>query len=112
MAIPVLAGIPWLAGVLGAGFTAILQFFIKTFSKRFAVAAALIVSLAALTAGFFAAVTAAINGIQYVAPPAIAEGMALLLPSNVNACLTAIVTAYTARYVYSWQSRIIQYRLL
>ena len=112
MAIPVLAGIPWLAGVLGAAFTSLLQFFIKTFSKRFAVAAAVAVSLAGLTIAFLAAITAAINGIQYVAPPAIAQGMSLLLPSNVNQCLTAIVTAYTARYVYAWQSRIIQYRLL
>lgn len=112
MALPVLAGIPWLAGVLGAAFTSVLQFFIKTFTKRFAVAAAVAVSLAALTLTFLAAITAAINGIHYVAPPAISQGMSLLLPSNLNQCLTAIVTAYTVRYVYSWQARIIQYRLL
>lgn len=112
MAIQVLAGIPWLAGVIGGVVASLLRFFLQFFTKRFAVIAAVVAALVGITATFFAAITALFAAIEYAAPAAIAQGMGLLLPSNTTACLTAIVTAHTARYVYEWQFRIIQYRLL
>ncbi len=111
MAIQVLAGIPWLAGVLGAAFTSILTFVLQFFTKKLAVITAVVLSLVGITVTFFAAITALFAGIQYVMPVAITQGMALIVPGNTTACLTAVVTGHTVRYVYAWQFRIIQYKL-
>lgn len=112
MAVQVLAGIPFLAGVLGSLFGRLLSWLIERTTKRLAITLAVVISLAGLTAGFFAGVQALIATITYTAPPEVAIGMGLLMPSNTSACISAMLTAYTARYVYAWQVRIIQYKLL
>tara|TARA_R110000772_G_scaffold165646_2_gene277110 strand:+ start:94820 stop:95158 length:339 start_codon:yes stop_codon:yes gene_type:complete len=111
MALPVLAGIPWLAGIIGAAFTSLFTFFAQHLTKRVAVSITVILSLVGITSAFFATITGMINAISYVAPPSITAGMALIVPSNATACITAVVTAHTIRYAYAWQFRIIQYKM-
>lgn len=111
MALPVLAGIPWLAGIIGAAFTSLFTFFAQHFTKRIAVTISVVISLVAITSLFFATINTMIAGITYVAPSAITQGMSLLVPSNATACITAVISAHTIRYAYAWQFRIIQYKM-
>lgn len=111
MPIPVLAGIPWLAGVLGALFTTIFTWAATLLTKRFAVVAAAVIVLGAITVALFAALQALITGLGVVVPTWMSQAAAHALPSNTSACVTAYWAARLARYAYDWNVRIIQYKL-
>jgi len=112
MPVPVLAGLPWLAGILGGLFASLVAWFAQFLTKRLAILVAVVLAIGALTATFFSAMQALVSGLSAALPAAVTTGMGLLLPSNTILCLTAVVSAYTVRYVYAWNVRIIQYKLL
>ncbi len=111
MAIPVLAGIPWLAGLIGGLFTALFSYFAKYLSKRFAVTVTVVSILVTVSAAFFVAINALIGGIVVAAPPEVAAVAGMILPSNTEACLTAIATAQLLKWAYVWNVKVIQYKL-
>ena len=108
---PVLLGIPWLAGVLGSVFTGLVTFFSAHLSKRIAMTAAAVSAISLLTIGFYATLEGLVSAISYAAPSYVSQGASLVLPSNTQACLSAILTAYVARWVYDWNVKIIQWKL-
>ena len=111
MPLPVLAGIPWLAGVIGALFASIFNWLLKFFTKRFAVVGAAVAVIATITSALFVAFEALFSAIVIVSPDWVASGAMLVVPSNANLCISTIVSAYLLKWVYSWQVRIIQYKL-
>lgn len=111
MPFPVLAGIPWLAGVIAGLFTALFTWLIKFFSKRVAVVVAIVGVIATVTAAFFAGINALLAGIVMAAPDWVGVAASMVVPSNTTACLTAIVSAYVLKWAYAWNVRIIQYKL-
>lgn len=112
MPFPVLAGVPWLAGVLGSAFGALFTFFATYITKRFAIVAAAIVIIAALTATLFATLEALAAGLSLYLPPQYLVMVDHFLPDNAMACVTAYLTARIARWVYAWNIRLVQYKLL
>lgn len=111
MALPVLAGIPFLASVLGSLFGGILTFFANYLTKKLALTAAFITASLALFAVFFAVCWSTMQGIIYSSPPELSLALRFIVPSNAPACLSAMLTVSVARWVYDWNTRIIQFRL-
>lgn len=109
--IPVLAGLPWLAGLLGGLFTSLFTWFATLLTKRLAVVAAAVLVIGTVTLGFFAALNALIAGLGLVLPAEALQGAAHVLPPNTSACITAMATAKTLRWGYDWNVKIIQYKL-
>jgi len=112
MPLPIaIAGIPWLAGIVGSLFASVFGFLLKYLTKRFALFAAFVVGLLALFGVFFAVISGLMSGLSYVVPSEWTMYSGFVLPSNTNPCITAIVTAHVARYVFSWNTRIMQFKL-
>jgi Family of unknown function (DUF5455) len=112
MPIPLaIAGLPWLAGILGGLFTAVFGFLLKFFTKRFALFAAAVVGLLALFGVFLGAITGLMNGLSYVVPSEWILYSGYVLPANFKPCITALLSAHVARYVFSWNVKILQMKL-
>ncbi len=108
---PVLLGLPWLAGILISGFTSLVTFLGTYLTKRIAVITAVVGSLVALLATFTLAANSAISSVLVSYPTgSLAYGLAML-PSNTDVCIAAIATVRIAGYAYNWGSKIVQLRL-
>jgi hypothetical protein len=107
----VLAGIPWLAGILGGVFSSLFGYFVQFATKRIAIVGAAVVVIVALTAGLFTALEALVAGLSLVVPPELSAATGLLLPANITSCAAIIATAHLLRFAYEWNIRIIQYKL-
>jgi len=111
MAIPVLAGIPWLAGVLGGLFASLVGWLAQFVTKRLAVVAAAVTVLIGLTTAFFAALDALISGLVGVMPSGMAAFWGHFAPTNLDLCLSAFLAANATRWVYDWNTRVVQMKL-
>ena len=111
MPLPALLGIPFLAGVLGSLFAGLISFFAKYMTKKLALTAAFIAASLSLFGVFFSVCWTVLQGIIFVTPPEISLALAFFVPSNAPACLGAILTVNVARWVYDWNTRVIQFRL-
>jgi len=111
MPLPILAGLPWLAGVIGSLFTAIFTFVATYVTKRLAVTIAVTAVMLTVTLGFFVAIKALFTGIAYAMPANVVELAPILLPTNLDECLSALVSGRVLRWAYSWNVRIIQFKL-
>lgn len=111
MPFALLAGVPWLAGVITAAFIGIFTWFLQFLTKRLAFTAAAIVLIAGLTAGLFAGLEALLSTISLVVPPEITQLSGVVLPSNLSQCMSVVITGYLLKYAYSWNVKIIQMKL-
>jgi hypothetical protein len=112
MALPLaIAGIPWLAGIIGSIFAGIFGFLAKYLTKRFALFAAFVVGILALFSVFLGVIAGLMSGLSYALPSEWTQYSGYIMPSNFKPCITAILTAHIARYVFSWNTRILQYKL-
>lgn len=91
---------PWLITLVSnlAGFFGI------QLAKKTALIAVMITASIALTAALAFAIQATLAGITASLPSDFQAG-AMFLPSNLSACLSAVFTAKTARFVYDWNMR-------
>jgi hypothetical protein len=101
----------WLATLLGALFTSLIQFFMNYMTKRLAIVAAVLAVISTLTFGFFEAIVGLVNSIAVALPPQAAMGLSLVIPSNAPLCISSILTAHLIRWVYEWNVKVIQLRL-
>lgn len=110
MPVPVLLGLPWLAGVLSSAFGVIVSFFAAYITKRLAIVAAGIVLITAATGVFWAAMQALIAGLMLTFPVEYTMGAALFAPSNLDESVSILVTAKLLRYAYDWKVRLMKYK--
>lgn len=111
MAFPLIAGLPWLASVLGGLFVSLFTFFAQYLTKRLALILAVVLALSGLTVAFFAAIVGIINGISQVTPPQLNLALGLVYPANANLLIASCLSARLARWVYEWNVKVIQMRL-
>ncbi|MCD8523940.1 MAG: minor coat protein [Saccharospirillaceae bacterium] len=111
MPLPVIAGLPWLAAVIGAAFAAIFSWLVKFFTKRVAVTLAIVALVVSATAAFVALITGLVSSLEYVLPPWFSLAVQMVVPENTTTCFSVIITARLARWAYEWNVRIIQYKL-
>ena len=112
MAIQVLAGIPFLASLLGGLFAGLIEFFTKYLTRRVAIVLAVIVAIAALTTAFFAAVASLLNGLAVVLPTSVTGFIGHVVPDNLGACLSVYLAVRALRWAYEWNVKVAQMKLL
>lgn len=111
MPLPAIIGIPFLAGVFGSLFAGLISFFAKYLTKRLALTAAFVTASIALFAVFFSVCWAVLQSLIVSTPSEVSLALSFFVPSNAPACLGAILTVNAARWVYDWNTRVIQFRL-
>lgn len=111
MPIQLLAGIPWLASVIGGIFTAVFAYFAKFLTKRVAVVLAAVALIVGATTAFIALITGLSNAISVTLPPYISLAVQLVVPENTSLCISTLITARLSRWAYEWNVRVIQYKL-
>ena len=111
MPLPLLAGIPWLAGVIGAFFVAMFTWLVQFVTKKIALVLAVVSVIALVTTTFFAAIHSVIAALSFVSPPFLSTAVSWVVPDNFTACVSAILTAHLLKWAYAWQVRILQYKL-
>ena len=107
MPLPALAGIPWLASLLGGLFAGFFAWFLKFAAKRFAFVAAAISLIVVVTTAFFAAIEAVVATLSATAPDWVNTGASMIIPNNATACIAAYIAALVLRYTYFWAINII-----
>ena len=73
--------------------------FLDSFGARYVLKAAAIAALLSAFAAFAYSIGVLLNGIVAESPPWLATG-AFLLPNNLSTCLSAVMTAKIAKWVY------------
>lgn len=111
MPLPVLAGLPWVASILGGLFSALFGFFAKYLTKRLAIVVAAISAIGGLTAAFFALLNTAMGALTATVPPDVSIVLSHVLPDNFQLCISTLLGAQSARWVYEWNVKVIQMRL-
>jgi hypothetical protein len=111
MPIPVIAGIPFLASVIGGFFAAIVAYFAKFVSKRVAVLLVGIGFLVAATLAFISLIEGLMSSVAIITPPWLSLAAQLVVPDNLSTCVSVLVTARIARWAYEWNVKIIQMKL-
>lgn len=106
-----LAGIPWLAGAIGALFGTVFSFLAKYLTKRLAFVLASIVALTGTTLSVFTAVQAVMTGISVTFPAGLVQSAAMFGPGNLGECISAWFTVKVLCWAYDWNVRIIQYKM-
>ncbi|WP_366943193.1 DUF5455 family protein [Zhongshania sp.] len=100
----VLAILTFLSGIA----IEIASFFLKWFSKKTAMQLTIVASVGGLTITVFLAIKTLILGISIVAPAEFAQGMSLIIPTNLPICLSSIVSANTIRWLWIWKVHFIE----
>lgn len=101
---------PYFAVVIGTLFASLLGFFAKYFTKKIALGLAFIALLIAITAAFVATIEALFLSIYYFAPVELNSAMSMFLPSNFKVCISAIIGAKLALWVYTWNVKVLQFK--
>ena len=112
MPLPVIAGVPFLASVIGGLFTSIFTFVAQFVTKRVAIVAAALVLIAGLASAFYAAAMALISAISVTMPSIVVEAAGMFIPSNAVPVVSAVFAAKALRYAYDWNTKVIQMKLL
>jgi hypothetical protein len=111
MAFPLMAGLPWLASILGGLFVSIFTFLAQYLTKRLALVLAVVIAISGLTVAFFAAIVGILSGLAQVTPPQLNLALGLVYPTNANLLIASIISARLSRWVYEWNVKVIQLRL-
>lgn len=111
MAIFAVAGIPWLASILGSLFAGLVTFFVQFMTKKFALTAAFATGSLILFGTFFSVIWSLLQAINFAAPTEVGMAFRTIIPNNFVTCLGAYITARIARWVYDWNTRVLQFRL-
>lgn len=111
MPLPAILGIPFLASALGALFAGLISFFTKYLTKRLAITAAFISASIGLFAVFFGVCWSILQALIVSTPVEVSLALSFFVPSNAPACLGAVLSVNAARWVYDWNTRVIQFRL-
>lgn len=111
MAIPVLAGVPWLAGVIASAFAGLFAWFMTFITKRFAIVAAGLAIIVGLTAGLYAALGGLVSALAQTLPSELVGHVGLFVPSNLSACISIYISARLLRWAYDWNVKIVMAKM-
>lgn len=101
----------WLVMLFVSFLDKIVSFFAAYVSKKTAQVVTALTLAGTVTAAFMAVLGSALGSIVVSAPSGlVAQGLALL-PGNTNTCLAVVITVQVARWLYDWQTRVIQWSL-
>lgn len=109
MPLPILVGLSaWISSVGGS----IASVFAAIFAKKIATTILAIAALVTLTGALFATFNTFVSSVESVAPEWIVLAAGWIIPDNLAACFSTWMSARTARFVYDWQVKGIEFRLM
>lgn len=111
MAFPLIAGLPWLATILGGLFLSFVSLLAQFLTKRLALILAVVLAMSGLTIAFFAGIVGIVNGLAEVSPPMLTQALGLVYPPNANLLIASCLSARVARWIYEWNMKVIYMRL-
>lgn len=79
------------------------KFFGNMFDSSVALRLAIVAAIVALAATFYAAVNALFAGVSSAMPSVITIPASWIMPTNMEACLSAVLAAHAAAALYSFQ---------
>lgn len=106
MVVPVLVGIPWLAGVLGGAFAAIVAWLAKFLTEKIAVKVAIAIFFTASITLLSVGLNTLSNSVTEVFPAEYLGYMGLVLPTGAEISVTTILAAKLLRWVFDWKVKI------
>lgn len=112
MPIPAVLGVSWLAGVIGTAFAGLFAWLLTFMTKRLAIVVLAVGVLLTLTASLFVALESLLSGLVYILPASLTQSVGLFAPSNLSLCVSIVVSAHMLRYVYDWNVRVVQMKLI
>jgi len=101
----------WIGSLLGSLFSGLVVFFAQHLTKRFVIIGFVVVAITAFTVAFFVAIAAIMAALVGSTPAAVETAISMFVPSNAYACIAAVFTAHTLRWVYEWNIKVVQFRL-
>ncbi|AXH77282.1 MAG: minor coat protein [Inoviridae sp.] len=107
---PVIAGLPWLASVLGGLFGGLVNWLAQFVTRKLALLGAALVAITSLTTAFVASMEALILGLGATFP-GVGYAWQLFVPDNFSAVIAVTLSAKTIWWVYQWNIKIVQLRL-
>jgi hypothetical protein len=103
---------PVLAAFLGGLFTQLVAWLGQVLAKRWAIRVALIAFVLTVTATFIAAIEALITGLSVVMPVEVGVAASWVVPDNAVTVVGIRISAEFLRWVYDWNVKVLQYKLL
>jgi len=91
---------PWLMRLLSGYLGTLVGFFTAYMSRKYAMYAAVVAIFMTLHAAFILFMQGLIVGLTVVTPPELITAWSWVAPSNVVDCMTAILAAKSARYLF------------
>lgn len=91
---------PWLISLVGN----LAAFFGLQLAKKTVLIGVVIAASVALTLAMGVAITNLLGSITAALPTDLASGAAFL-PSNTSACISAVISAKVARFIYDWNMK-------
>ncbi len=105
---PLFAG---LAAYTGTAFTALVGFLAVYITKKVAVTLAALAMVITITTALWAALAALAGGIAVSLPSEVNLAMGWIVPANIKECLSVYMTARLARFVYDVKMQGIKMRM-
>lgn len=101
---------PYLLGMLGGLLTTLaaqfLSFFLKFYSRRIALTAAYLALVGVFWTSFAIAISIAFEGLYLVLPSYVKPALAMFLPWQTSACLSAIGTAHMGDFLFGIKQKL------
>jgi len=91
---------PWLVKLFSGYLTAIVGFFAAYMSRKYAMYLAIVAVFMTLHAGFILFVQGLIATVTVAFPSDLVVAWSWVAPTNVVDCMTAIIAAHSARYLF------------
>jgi len=107
MPLPIVTGAFGVVGAIAAGFTALISFMAAKMTAKVGIVASAVVVMISLTAGLIFALETLADTLAASLPSGVVAFSQAVIPTNLNACISVIVTAMVARWVYDRHMQII-----
>ncbi len=102
MPIPVLAGVPALISAITGALGGLGVWFAKQGSRRLLIMGVYVAAATALSITFYNLLVSTSDALNAALPPEFVQFIGMVMPSNVGACVSAIIASDLAHYVYRW----------
>lgn len=112
MAVPVTLGFGFLASFLATVIGKLVEWLVKYFSKRAAIVIACIGVYLGLVGGVALLIQGILGGLNVALPGDLAQGIAMIAPSNFAACVSAIYSTKVALWIFDQKTKLLDWKVL
>lgn len=107
MPVPVVGALYGVVGAISSGFTAVVGFFAARMTAKVAMVGTAVAVITTLTIALVTLFSALAASLSAALPPAALQFAQSFLPGNLNACVSVVIAAMVARWVYDRHVQIV-----